>query len=121
MRLTNGLGAHSAIEAVGGGFAVELCYNLIKIGGRVVVYGVPPEADKFSIPAFDFLTYGKQILSCWLNPFCFDRTIDILAKGAVNVRALVTHQFALDDIAIGFETMISKPEGFIKAQIIPRR
>jgi len=119
MRLTGGYGAHTAIEAVGGGFAVEQCFSLIKIGGRVIVYGVPPESDKFSIPAFNFLTHGKRILSCWLNPFCFERTIDILAKKIVNVRPLVTHQFGLNEITEGFETMIRKPEGFIKAQVLP--
>ncbi len=119
LHLTAGLGAHVAIDAVGGAFAVELAFELIRAGGRIIMYGVPPQSERFSIPAFEFLTQGKRILSCWLNPYCFERSIDVLAKKIVDTRPLTTHQYALGDIILGFDTVMSKPEGFIKAQVIP--
>jgi threonine dehydrogenase-like Zn-dependent dehydrogenase len=117
MRITDELGAHVAIEAIGGAQALEQCFSLTRKGGRTISYGVPPESDHFSIPAFEFLTHGKQILSCWLNPFCFERAIDVLAKKVVKAEPLITHRFSLDEIQQAFETMIEKPHGFIKAVV----
>jgi len=117
--LTDGAGCDVVIEAVGSGEAVEACYRLVAAGGKVLVFGVSPEQDTFSIPPFDFLTREITLQAVWLNPGCFRRAIDLLAKGLVDVRPLATHRFPLDDIAEGFRVMIDKPEGFIKGLVIP--
>jgi threonine dehydrogenase-like Zn-dependent dehydrogenase len=117
--LTDGVGCDVVIEAVGSGKAVEASYELVGAGGKVLVFGVAPEKDTFSLPPFDFLTREISLQAVWLNPGCFGRAIDVLAKGLIDVRSLATHTFGLDDIADGFDVMIEKPEGFIKALITP--
>jgi len=117
--LTDGAGCDVVIEAVGSGKAVEACYDLVGAGGKVLVFGVAPEKDACSLPPFDFLTREISLQAVWLNPGCFGRAIDVLAKGLLDVKSLATHKFPLDDIAEGFSVMIEKPEGFIKALIMP--
>ncbi|MGD8240768.1 MAG: zinc-binding dehydrogenase, partial [Armatimonadota bacterium] len=117
--LTDGAGCDVVIEAVGGGRAIEASYELVGARGKLLVFGVAPEKDTFSLPPFDFLTREISVLAVWLNPACFRRAIDLLAKGLVDVQSFATHKFSLDDIAEGFDVMIEKPEGFIKALIMP--
>jgi len=117
--LTDGAGCDVVIEAVGSGKAVEASYKLVGAGGKVLVFGVAPERDAFRLPPFDFLTREIALMAVWLNPGCFGRAIDVLAKGLVDVGSLATHTFPLDDIVEGFDVMIEKPDGFMKALIIP--
>lgn len=119
MDLTGGTGCDVVIEAVGGGEAVEDCYELVGAGGRVLIFGVAPEKDLFRLPPFDFLTRELSLKAVWLNPACFRRAIDALAKELVDVQSLATHRFPLDDIREGFQVMIDKPDGFLKALVIP--
>jgi len=49
----------------------------------------------------------------------FDIAIDLLARSPEQFRPLVTHRYALNDIARGFETASDKASGSIKVAIEP--
>jgi threonine dehydrogenase-like Zn-dependent dehydrogenase len=43
----------------------------------------------------------------------------LLTSGRISLAELVTHRFSLDDIGSAFQTAIAKPEGFVKATVMP--
>jgi len=43
----------------------------------------------------------------------------LLTSGRISLDGLVTHRFRLDDIGEAFRTAIAKPDGFVKATVIP--
>jgi L-iditol 2-dehydrogenase len=43
----------------------------------------------------------------------------LLGAGIVDLSAHVTHRFELAEIADAFDTALAKPEGFVKATVVP--
>lgn len=43
--------------------------------------------------------------------------LDLVAAGRIDVGALVTHRFALDEVDAAFEALVAKEPGFVKATI----
>ena len=117
LNLTNGLGADVVIEAVGHPSTIEQSISLAKKGGRVLIFGFAPEGAKASFTPFDVLSKELTILGSWVNPYTYSRALDALASGKVDVKPLITNRVKLDDILDGFEMMVSKPEGFMKALV----
>ncbi len=44
----------------------------------------------------------------------------MIAKGKLDMASLVTHTYPLDKVDIAFAAMRDKPQGFIKAVILPQ-
>jgi L-iditol 2-dehydrogenase len=43
----------------------------------------------------------------------------LLTSGRLSIDDLVTHRFTLEDIASAFQAAIDKPDGFVKATVVP--
>lgn len=76
---------------------------------------------------FDFrkaIDRGTQIIAAH-PPFSCDefddfcRAVELINNGTFDNRALVTHEFRLSEIQTAFETLAQKPEGFMKAIVVP--
>ena len=46
--------------------------------------------------------------------------LDLMAKGLVDFQTLITHGYRLDEVDRAYADLKDKPEGFIKAVILPR-
>ena len=68
---------------------------------------------------FDFLSKEVTLLSSWINPYTFPRALQILASGKIDLKILISKQLKLDNIIEGFNLMIEKPKGFMKALVSP--
>ena len=121
LRQTAGRGVDIAVEAVGKPLCLELAVRLAAPGGRVVLYGLAPEAEAARLFPSELLRKELTLLAAWLNPNTFGRALDLLAKRTVDVRPLITKTLPLEQIAQGLETMEKQPPGFLKALIRPRR
>jgi threonine dehydrogenase-like Zn-dependent dehydrogenase len=101
--LTDGLGAHVAIECGGRASAIDDSLVATRKGGRVVllaVIGTPVPVDTWAIVA------GERTLTGSVQRH-FDEdlpiAVDLLASGRVSVRPLITRRIALDRVvADGF-------------------
>lgn len=117
MELTGGYGADVVVEVVGHANTLEMGMELAKKGGKIIVFGFAPEGEKASFIPFDILSKELTIIGAWVNPYSYSRALDVLASGQVDVRPLISSRVKLDDIMDGFNMMIEKPEGFVKALI----
>lgn len=117
--LTEGLGADVVIEVVGHASTIEQAVDLAKKGGKILIFGFAPEGEKASIIPFDILSRELTIIGSWVNPYTYSRALDILASKQVDVKPLISSRVELDKIMDGFNMMIDKPKGFMKALVYP--
>jgi L-iditol 2-dehydrogenase len=116
-RATAGRGAAAALEVVGTTATIDSAVRSIKKGGYVTLVGnLSPKAE---IPLQ--MVVNREITlsgSCASNgeiPEC----IDMLARGAIDVRPLITAFIKLDDAPQWFERLHAREPGLMKVVVQP--
>jgi L-iditol 2-dehydrogenase len=98
-----GLDVAAAFDVVGSAAAVEIAVGAARPGGRVVLVGIPDD-DRTTFPAALARRKGLTLLVSRRMAEVYPRAIDLVAHGAVDVRSIVSHRYALDAAADAFET-----------------
>jgi L-iditol 2-dehydrogenase len=93
---TNGRGVDVAFEAAGTQAAVDDAFAAVRLGGRVILAGIP-DNDKTSFSASTARRKGLTIKLVRRMKHTYPRAIELVSKGLVDVRSLVTHGFPLED------------------------
>lgn len=112
-KLTDGLGADVAIECVGYPDTPQLCVDLTRRGGTVVITGVFEQPGTFD---FSSITFSERTLigsSIYVHEA---RTaIALLADRRIDPACLITSRVPLKDaVKMGFEQLINNKEENIK-------
>jgi L-iditol 2-dehydrogenase len=94
--VTDGYGCDVYIEATGSPTGVEQGLNLIRKLGRFVEFSV------FGAPAtVDWSIIGDRkeldIRGAHLGPYCYPIAINLLSRGLVTSKGIVTHRYRLDE------------------------
>ncbi len=103
MSITDGDGADVVIVTAGSKKAIELSYNLIGVGGRIVIFaGVYPPTNIEFDP--NILHYKEAIVmgSHAYRPIEFQRAVHILESGYVDVKKIISHVLPLEKLEEGF-------------------
>jgi 2-desacetyl-2-hydroxyethyl bacteriochlorophyllide A dehydrogenase len=89
------------IECAGNKDALSLCFQLTKTGTRILLFGLAPESDKISINLQKFLKNELVLKSSLLNPYTFQRAIDLLELKKVGISLFPLHRIGLsvDDLS----------------------
>ena len=106
------------VDATGKPEVVQQCFDYAKKGSKIVVYGVCPEEAKISISPYEIFQNEYKILGSFAQTHCFDRAVDVLEKGVVKVKELVTHSFPLEEYGKALD-IVSKPGKKLKVVIRP--
>jgi len=103
MSITDGEGADVVIVTAGSKKAIELSYNLISVGGRIVIFAglYPPTTIEFDP---NILHYKEALVmgSHAYRPIEFQRALYVLESGYVNVKKIVSHVLPLEKLEEGF-------------------
>jgi len=124
-KLTGGLGADIAFEAVGGGApTIPLALSLVRGGGKVGIIGVfDREHDEdvaLQVQRFEKDLIGVSGFTHWGNRTEYEIGLHMLGRGDVDVKPVITHTFKLDEINDAFDTAKNTQEtGAIKVIIKP--
>ena len=100
-RLTDGLGADVAIEAVGLSATFEQCTALIRPGGTVAnvgVHGTPATLHLEELWIKD-VTIKTGLVDTYSTP----TLLKLLASHQVNAKQFVTHHFAMEDFMAAYD------------------
>lgn len=98
------------LEMSGNQAALDQMVEAMTMGGRIAMLGIPPGKSPvdWSRVVFKALTikgvYGREIFETWY------KMIAMLENG-LDVSAVITHRFAVDDFADGFAVMKSGTSG----------
>jgi len=121
MRLTQGRGVDAAIEALGTQTTFEAALRVLRPGGTLSSLGV--YANDLTIPMSAFAAgLGDHRIVTTLCPGGKERMrrlMSIVAAGRVDVAALVTHRFRLDDIEAAYELFAHQRDGVLKIAVTP--
>ena len=119
MEFTGGRGADVCFECAGGLSMPEtlpLATKLVRRGSKVVVVG-GFDAGEIAIPLEWQRIQMSEIEIIMSASFAYrdiypeqGMVLDLLAKGKLDAKSLITHRFALDDINDAFETADAKEE-----------
>lgn len=117
---TQGRGCDLVIEATNSpdGFADAI--SVARIGGRMVLAGIP-DGDLYSqISAAEARRRGLTIKFSRRMGNVYQRAIELVATGRVDVDALVTHHFGLQDTPQAYEMQADEAAGLIKSIVRPQ-
>ena len=98
---TNGRGVDVAFEAAGVQDAVDDAVAAVRSGGKVVLAGIPDD-DRTYFSASTARRKGLTIKLVRRMKHTYPRAIELVSKGLVDVRSLVTHRFPLEQAAEAF-------------------
>jgi L-iditol 2-dehydrogenase len=99
---TGGGGVDVAFEMAGEQDAVNDAFATVVPGGKVILCGIP-SADVTSFTASVARRKGLTIKMVRRMKHTYPRAIELVSKGLVDVRSLVTHRFPLEYVAEAFE------------------
>jgi len=121
MELTHGLGVDVAIEALGTQETFESCLRVLKPGGTLSSLGV--YSGKLTMPLDAMIAgLGDHKIVTTLCPGGKERMrrlLEVVASGRVDLTAMVTHRFKLDDIVEAYELFSHQRDGVLKVAITP--
>jgi len=101
-KLTGGLGADVAIEAVGIPATFELATSLVRPGGRIANIGVHGKPATLHLETL--WTRDVTITTGLVDTFSTPTLILLLAGGQLHTDVFVTQRFALDDMMAAYDT-----------------
>jgi L-iditol 2-dehydrogenase len=115
---TGGRGADIVFECAGGTampMTLPQAVSCVRIGGKVVVVGgfekeQKVELDWSHIQMAEIKLIMSASYSYWDIYPEMQMSLDLLAKGKLNAKKLITHSFPLDDINKAFDTALKKEE-----------
>jgi L-iditol 2-dehydrogenase len=99
-RVLNGVDV--AFEVAGEQGAVDDAFTTVRPGGKVILVGIP-EDDRTSFSASTARRKGLTIKMVRRMKHIYPRAIDLVSRGLIDVRSLVTHRFPLDRAAEAFQ------------------
>ena len=102
-----GEGAHVVFEAAGENSAVETAMAVARPSARVVLIGIPDD-DRTSFRAAEARRKGLTIVMVRRMKHTYPRALQLVEKGLVGVRSLVTHRFPLAEFQQAFDIAVRR-------------
>lgn len=117
MKITKGKGADLVVEASGAESAINSGLRILRRLGRMCVLGLPsgPESN------IAWLTAAEKSLSIIFSyssaPWSWNTVTSMMARGALDVKSLITHTYPLSDYKVMFDKI--KQKEVVKGVFLP--
>jgi D-xylulose reductase len=116
---TEGWGADVIFEASGSPKAFEGLFDLVRPGGVLVLVGLPVEPVHFDVAGA--ISKEVRIETVFRYANIFDRALELIASGKVDLKPLITGTFNFSDSVAAFERAATGNPSDVKLQIkMPR-
>ena len=121
MQLTGGRGVDVAIEALGTQKTFESALRVLRPGGTLSSLGVYSSDLTIPLDAFAAGLGDHRIVTglCPGGKERMRRLMSVIASGRVDLGAMVTHRYKLDDIEAAYELFSHQRDGVLKVAITP--
>ncbi|NUQ00743.1 MAG: NAD(P)-dependent alcohol dehydrogenase [Armatimonadetes bacterium] len=116
MDYTERRGVDVAFDCATSRETAEQCCELVKIGGRVVLCGIPPH-DRFSLSHSTARRKGLTLKFARRMKHVYPRAIQLAERGMVELDTLATHRFPLEQVDQAFQAAETRRDGVIKAVV----
>lgn len=109
--ITDGLGADYTFEVFGSSETVEMAYEMARKGGTVTVVGLTPDGDNPSIDAVSLVRHEKTLQGTYYGSARLQsdmpRMVDLYMNGQLDLDALITRSYHLDEINEAYDDLNS--------------
>jgi len=121
MRITDGRGVDCAIEALGTQITFESCLRALRPGGTLSSIGVYSQDLVIPLDAFSAGLGDNKIVTslCPGGKDRMGRLMSTISSGRVDMEAMVTHRYKLDDIVAAYDLFGHQRDGVLKVAITP--
>lgn len=116
---TDGRGVDLVLEATNSPEGFQIAAETARIGGRVVLVGIPDGDQYTPLSASMLRRKGLDIRMSRRMGHVYERAIQLVAERKVDVDCLVTHQFELNRAADAFHYPAEFVDGALKTIILP--
>jgi L-iditol 2-dehydrogenase len=117
--ITEGRMAERVITPTSDIAAMRLALEISGKRSVIVFFGDPGQNVTIAIPVHSSLAQEKTIRFSVRTAFTWSSALDLLGKGLVKVKPLLTHRFGLEDFCEGLRKMEQHKDNIIKAVIVP--
>jgi threonine dehydrogenase-like Zn-dependent dehydrogenase len=120
--LTGDRGCDRVIEAVGLQSTLDLASALTCVRGRLVIAGYHQDGPRmvdmqaWNWRGIDVINAHERDTEVYVSGM--HAGVDLLAMGALDLSRLLTHRRDLAQVAEAFDLLESRPEGFLKAEVL---
>lgn len=118
MRRTDRRGVDVAIESAWASDTVNQCVDAARNGGRVIVVGIPVE-DFITFKASASRRKGLTIKLSRRMKHTYPASIALATSGKVDLEALASHRYTLEQTGQAFESAATYAEGAIRVMVLP--
>ncbi len=92
-------GADVVIEASGRLEAAAECFDLVRRGGTILLFGVYPDGRTIPVSPFQINEDELRVVGSLNNPSTHSRAIDLISSGRLTTDDVVSDRLALQDLA----------------------
>lgn len=116
--ITGGRKADEVFECAGNEASVNQALGSVKRGGSVALLGLPT-SNSMNVNMKSVIMDQIRVQGCRANPNCSEQVLRMMSTGGLNVKDMVTHTFAIDDIHEAMDTFVHRRDGALKVVIHP--
>ncbi len=119
---TDGEGADVVIEAIGRSKTIMQTMDLVRIGGKILIAGLNVERFVSDPPTFWMNLSYKEVTVQSSRSYAagnWSAAIKLASRGDIDLKALVTHKFPLEEVSRAFKVADKKLENAIKVLFTP--
>lgn len=110
-RHTAGRGADYVFEVVGRSATIKTAFSATRRGGTTVLVGAGSPSDEVAFNAFEMFVDAKTIIGCVYGSTDAERDfpvlVDLIDKGVIDAKGLVSRRIRLEDVNEAFEAMVA--------------
>jgi threonine dehydrogenase-like Zn-dependent dehydrogenase len=119
LKLTGGRGVDSAIEALGKQETFESALRVLKPGGTLSSLGVYSSDLMIPLDAFSAGLGDNKIITslCPGGKERMRRLMNVIAQGRIDLEAMVTHRFDLEQIVEAYDLFSHQRDGVLKVAV----
>ena len=116
-------GADVVIECVGKQWPLDLATELVAEHGRLVIAGYHQDGPRtvnmqqWNWKGIDVINAHERRPQTYVDGM--HAAVEAVADGRIDVEPLLTHRFALEELAEALRMSIDRPDGFLKAYVTP--
>ncbi|MDG5815368.1 zinc-binding dehydrogenase [Chitinispirillales bacterium ANBcel5] len=121
--LTQSKGCETVIEASGHSWPLNIASEIIANRGRLIIAGYHQDGNRsinlqqWNWKGIDVINAHEREESKYIEGM--KKAVQVICEGKIDIAPLITHTFPLRETNEAFEIMNSRPDGFLKAVVIP--
>jgi len=107
------------VDATGSTTLMEIAPDLVRKGGSILFFGVPPMSSRVELDAFEIFQKGLSLYTSYTSVRNSIEALDLLRDGVVDVDPLISHRLPLNKFQMGIDLMVQRDGKTNKVMIHP--